>query len=99
MYKNIILSGASTIFPGFASRIEKEIKKLYVDKNLKLSKNKRIIPINLVDSQRRNYSSFIGATVLSNIYNNSETEKDYWISKQEWDEDGPNIVLKKCRNT
>ena len=93
------MSGASTMFPGYASRIEIELKKLYTENNLKLAKNKAIkIPINIIDSPRRKYSVFIGATILSNLYNNETAERDYWISKSDWDESGPNIVLKKCRN-
>ena len=97
LYKNIVLSGASTMFPGYASRIESELKAIYTEKNLKLAKTKTIkIPINIIDSPRRKFSVFIGATVLANIYNENQTE--YWISKQDWDEAGPDIVLKKCQN-
>ena len=35
LYKNIVLSGATTMLAGYASRIEKEIKALYVEKGLK----------------------------------------------------------------
>lgn len=86
------------MFPGYASRIEVEVKKLYVAKNLKLAKSKTIkIPMEVIDSPRRKYSVFIGAAVLSNIYNKPNVEK-YWISKKDWDESGPKIVLKKCQN-
>ena len=87
------------MFPGYASRIEIELKKLYTENNLKLAKNKQIkIPITIIDSPRRKYSVFIGATILSNLYNNATAERDYWISKGDWEESGPNIVLKKCKN-
>ena len=99
MYKNIVLSGASTMFPGYASRIDIELRKLYTDNNLKLAKNKTIkIPITIIDSPRRKYSVFIGATILCNLYNDTYAERDYWISKQDWEESGPKIVLKKCKN-
>ena len=85
------------MFAGYASRIEKEIKGLYVAKGLKNTANKNIkININIIDSPRRKYSVFIGATVLANIYNEQQTE--YWISKQDWDECGPDIIFKKCQN-
>ena len=87
------------MFPGYTSRVDSELRKLYVDNNLKLAQNKTIkIPINIIDSPRRKYSVFIGATILSNLMNNAIGEKDYWISKEEWAEAGPNIVLKKCQN-
>jgi actin-related protein len=87
------------MFPGYTSRVDVELRKLYVENNLKLAQNKTIkIPINIIDSPRRKYSVFIGATILSNLMNNAAGETAYWISKEEWKETGPNIVLKKCQN-
>ena len=78
------------MFAGYASRIEKEIKALYVEKGLKNTQNKTIkITINIIDSPRRKYSVFIGATVLANTYN--QPDVDYWITKADWDECGPDI--------
>ena len=86
------------MFPGYASRIDNELKKLYKENTLKLAKEKKIkIPIDIIDSPRRKYSVFIGATVLSNVYNIPANES-YWISKKDWEESGPNIILKKCPN-
>ena len=86
------------MFPGYASRIDKELRKIYEQNTLKLAKEKKIkIPINIIDSPRRKYSVFIGATVLSNVYNIPANES-YWISKKDWEESGPNIILKKCPN-
>ena len=86
------------MFPGYASRIDIELRKLYTENTLKLAKEKKIkIPINIIDSPRRKYSVFIGATVLSNVYNIPANES-YWISKKDWEESGPNIILKKCPN-
>ena len=86
------------MFPGYASRIEIELRKIYTENNLKLAKDKKIkIPINIVDSPRRKFSVFIGATVLSNAYNKPSLDQ-YWISKRDWEESGPKIILKKCPN-
>ena len=63
----------------------------------KTSKKNKVI--NIIDSARRKYSVFIGATVLAQTYNNVKGEiSGYWITKQDWEEVGPNIVLKKCQN-
>ena len=63
----------------------------------KTSKKNKVIKI--IDSSRRKYSVFIGATVLAKTYNSEEGEMSgYWITKQDWDEVGPDIVLKKCQN-
>ena len=86
------------MFPGYASRIDNELRNLYKENTLKLAKEKKIkIPIDIIDSPRRKYSVFIGATVLSNVYNIPANES-YWISKKDWEESGPNIILKKCPN-
>ncbi len=86
------------MFPGYASRIDNELRNLYKENTLKLAKEKNIkIPIDIIDSPRRKYSVFIGATVLSNVYNIPANES-YWISKKDWEESGPNIIVKKCPN-
>ena len=85
------------MFAGYASRIEKEIKNLYKERGLKNTKDKTVkININIIDSPRRKYSVFIGATVLAEAANRPES--DYWITKQDWEECGPDIIFKKCQN-
>jgi actin-related protein 2 len=34
-YKHIVLSGGTTMYPGFASRLEREITQLYLERVLK----------------------------------------------------------------
>ena len=110
LYKAIVLSGASTMFPGYASRLYNEMEDLYLKKTLKIEptksdkgdktskKNKVNKVIKIIDSARRKYSVFIGATVLAQFENSEKGETGYWITKQDWEEVGPNIVLKKCQN-
>ena len=63
----------------------------------KTSKKNKVIKI--IDSARRKYSVFIGATVLAQFENSEKGENSgYWITKQDWEEVGPDIVLKKCQN-
>ena len=86
------------MFAGYASRLYKEIQNVYVEKGLKNVKDKSVkIKMNIIDSPRRKYSVFIGATVLANIYNKEQGE-EYWITKHDWDEVGPDIIFKKCQN-
>ena len=96
------------MFPGYASRLYNAMEDLYEEKTLKIkpaksdngekaSKKNKVI--NIIDSSRRKYSVFIGATVLAQTYNNEKGENSgYWITKQDWEEVGPDIVLKKCQN-
>ena len=66
------------------------------DKGEKTSKKNKVIKI--IDSARRKYSVFIGATVLAQAYNSEKGDGGYWITKQDWEEVGPDIILKKCQN-
>ena len=105
LYSGIVLSGANTLFPGFASRIENEIKTLYKQTALKLAKEKKIkININVIDSPKRKYSVFIGASIIANHYN-SEGNDDYWITRDEWlecedtgDYTKENLIKNKCQS-
>ena len=85
------------MFPGYASRLLQEMKDIYKEKALHNVENKEIkISINIIDSPRRKFSVFIGATILSNIYNQKDV--GYWITKQEYEESGDQIILRKCPN-
>jgi len=88
------------MFAGYTSRLLKEMRKIYKEKTLGNVENKTIkIDINIIDSPRRKYSVFVGATVLANTYNSPKGEEaGYWITKQDWDEVGEDIILKKCQN-
>lgn len=95
----IVLSGATTMLPGYASRLAKDIRKLFVEKNLKQAASKDVkMKIEIIDSPRRKYSVYIGGAVLANTYNSSEFDK-YWITAEEYKESGgENIIRKKCSN-
>ena len=85
------------MFPGYASRLLQEVKDTYKEKALHNVSNKEIkININIIDSPRRKFSVFIGATILANIYNRKDV--GYWITKQEYEESGEKIILRKCPN-
>ena len=105
LFNNITLSGGSTLFPGFVTRIENEIKSIYKEKNLKEDKEKNIkMNINVLDHPNRKYSVFIGAGIVGNYYNNTGND-NYWISRDEWFECEDNIennreslIKRKCKN-
>jgi actin-related protein 2 len=85
------------MFPGYASRLLQEMKNVYIEKTLHNVKNKEIkININIIDSPRRKHSVFIGATILANFYNKKDI--GYWITKEEYEESGEQIILRKCPN-
>ena len=68
LYKHIVLSGGSTMYPGLPSRLEREIKQLYLERVLKgdterLSRFK----IRIEDPPRRKDMVFIGGAVLADV--------------------------------
>ena len=82
LYANIVLSGGSTMFPGIADRIEKEITSLAPSK----------MKIKIIAPPERKYSVWIGGSILASF----PSFQPMWISKQEYDESGPSIVHRKC---
>jgi len=92
-YKHIVLSGGSTMYPGLPTRLEKEIKNLYLKNTLKGKKEgMKAFKMRVEDPPRRRHMVFIGGAVLANIMKNDEK---FWISKQEWAELGPEQAMIK----
>ena len=92
LYKHIVLSGGSTMYPGLPSRLEREIKQLYLERVLKgdtdrLSKFK----IRIEDPPRRKDMVFIGGAVLADVMKERE---DFWLSKEEYQEKGLDVLKK-----
>ncbi|XP_009607363.1 actin-100-like isoform X2 [Nicotiana tomentosiformis] len=82
LFSNIVLSGGSTMFPGVAQRISKEITSLAPSST----------KIEVVAPPERKYSAWIGGSILASL----STFKKMWITKAEYDEIGPSIVHRKC---
>lgn len=95
-YKHIVLSGGTTMYPGFASRLEREITQLYLERVLKgdtqrLSKFK----IKIENSARQKHMVFFGGSVLANIMKDRE---EFWISKKEYQEQGLRCLNKLTKS-
>ena len=82
MYSNIVMSGGSTMFPGIADRMKKELDAIVPSSN----KVKVYAPL------ERKYSVWVGGSILASL----ASFQQMWISKQEYDECGPGIVHRKC---
>jgi len=93
-YQHIVLSGGTTMYPGLPSRLEKEIRKLYLERVLKGNKEAmKKFKIRIEDPPRRKHMVFLGGAVLAEIMKDKEV---FWMTKKEYDEEGEN-VLKKCQ--
>jgi len=82
LYSNIVLSGGTSMFPGIADRLAKEITALAPS----------TMKIKVVAPPERKYSVWIGGSILASL----STFQQMWISKAEYDEAGPSIVHRKC---
>ena len=82
LYANTVLSGGTTMYPGIADRMQKEITALAPSS----------MKIKIIAPPERKYSVWIGGSILASL----STFQQMWVSKQEYDESGPCIVHRKC---
>ncbi|KAK4308377.1 hypothetical protein Pmani_019967 [Petrolisthes manimaculis] len=82
LYSNQVLSGGTTMYPGIADRMQKEITNLAPSS----------IKIKIIAPPERKYSVWIGGSILASL----STFQSMWITKEEYDESGPGIVHRKC---
>ena len=81
------------MFPGFPSRLHREISSLYLERVLKgKSESMQKFRLKIEDPPRRRHMVFQGGAVLADIMKDKD---EWWISKAEWEEQGPR-ALKKC---
>ena len=80
------------MYPGLPSRLEKDIKTRYFNEILNGNQERmKKFKINIEDPPRRKHMVFLGGSVLADIM---KDKPEFWISKQEYDEVGVNIIRK-----
>ena len=82
LYANIVLSGGSTMYPGIADRMQKEVTALAPTS----------MRVKIIAPPERKYSVWIGGSILASL----STFQQMWVTKREYDEAGPAIVHRKC---
>jgi len=82
LFANIVLSGGTTMYPGIADRMQKEITSLAPS----------TLKIKIIAPPERKYSVWIGGSILASL----STFQTMWITKEEYEESGPGIVHRKC---
>jgi len=86
LYKHIVLSGGSTMYPGLPSRVEREIRQLYFQKIVKGDVNQyNKFKIAVESPPRRKHMVFLGGAVLADLMKDNQ---NFWITKAEYDEKG-----------
>lgn len=82
LFANIVLSGGTTMYPGIAERMTKELNGLTPDG----------LMVRVVAPPERKYSVWIGGSILTSL----NTFQASWITRADYDECGPSIVHRKC---
>eukprot|EP00036_Acanthoecidae_sp_10tr_P009124 CAMPEP_0182916954 /NCGR_PEP_ID=MMETSP0105_2-20130417/1233_1 /TAXON_ID=81532 ORGANISM="Acanthoeca-like sp., Strain 10tr" /NCGR_SAMPLE_ID=MMETSP0105_2 /ASSEMBLY_ACC=CAM_ASM_000205 /LENGTH=391 /DNA_ID=CAMNT_0025053927 /DNA_START=31 /DNA_END=1206 /DNA_ORIENTATION=- len=91
-YKHIVLSGGTTMYPGLPSRLEREMKQLYLERILKGDTARLAnFKIRIEDPPRRKHMVFLGGAVLSDIIKDKE---EVWVSRKEYQEMGAKALEK-----
>jgi len=86
LYKHIVLSGGSTMYPGLPSRLERELKQLYLERVLKGDVEKlQKFKIRIEDPPRRKDMVFIGGAVLADVM---KDKPQFWLTKAQFEEMG-----------
>eukprot|EP00644_Phytophthora_capsici_P007998 jgi/Phyca11/553962/estExt2_Genewise1Plus.C_PHYCAscaffold_580020 len=81
LFSQIILSGGSTLFPGFGDRLLAEVRK----------KAPKDIKIRISAPPTRIHSTWVGGSILASL----ATFKNMWITKSEYEEYGASILHRK----
>ena len=82
LYANTVLSGGTTMFPGLAERVQKEIRALAPP----------TMKINVISPPERELSVWRGGKMLAEVPGSERM----WISQQDYADHGPSIVHSKC---
>jgi actin, other eukaryote len=82
LYGNVVLSGGTTMYPGIAERLTKELT----------NRAPPAMKVRVVAPPERKFSVWIGGSILSSL----SSFQQMWVSKAEYEEAGPSIVHRKC---
>ena len=86
LYKHIVLSGGTSMYPGLPSRLDKEVRSLYLDRILKGDESRmEKFKLRIEDPPRRKHMVFLGGAVLADIMKDNES---FWITKESYEEEG-----------
>ena len=82
LYAKIVLSGGNTMYEGLADRLKKEVTELAP----------KTMTVKVIAPEEGKYAVWVGGSILSSL----ATFPQMLITKEEYDEAGPQIVHHKC---
>mmetsp|Transcript_2379 Transcript_2379/g.3431 ORF Transcript_2379/g.3431 Transcript_2379/m.3431 type:complete len:393 (-) Transcript_2379:72-1250(-) len=91
-YKHIVLSGGTSMYPGFSTRLESDIRARYVKEILK-GDNERAkkFKLHIEDPPRRKHMVFMGGSILADVM---KAREDFWCTRSQWYEEGARAISK-----
>lgn len=92
LVSNIWLSGGTSMIPGLSSRLEAELKRLYLERKFKNDvKGLDRIKIQVHDPPRRKNAVFMGASFFAQF-----AQDHQYISLEEYKEKGPTVFQRRA---
>jgi len=82
LFRNIVVSGGTSLFPGLPERLQKEIK----------ARAAPSAKVTIIAPPGRQYAAWIGGSVVASLRN----REGLWISRGDFDEFGPSVVHRRC---
>ncbi|KAK0668308.1 putative actin-related protein 4 [Cercophora samala] len=82
---NVVVTGSTSLLPGFTDRLNHELTAMFPSVKVKLHAAG-------LSSERR-FGAWIGGSILGSL----GTFHQMWISRKEYEENGPGIVEKRCK--
>jgi len=87
-YGNILISGGTSMIPGFPTRLKEEVESRFKERVLKgAATNTSSVKIRVIDPPTRKYNVFIGASIIAK---ESEANRQSWTTQQDYQEKGKN---------
>lgn len=84
LFANVVLSGGSTLFPGFAERVASDLASL--------APSSMSAKIDVIAPPGRVHGGWIGASLVASLPQLDQS----WITRQAYEKEGPTIVHRMC---
>lgn len=91
LYKHIVLSGGTTMFPGLPTRIERDLEAFHASRpgSIDSGKQSARVKVKIEDPPERRHIVFLGAAVLADLMKDNDA---FWVQRAEWQEQGPAVL-------
>jgi len=89
-FKSIVMSGGTTCFPGTSSRLERDLRRMYLERVCQGDKERaKKFKVNVEDPPDRQSMVFLGASIYAAA---ASQDSPWWISRAEYEEKGASCV-------